>query len=405
MSETHSKLTQPNKSDADLERSIAIAKWLIPSFTALYLLVGFVAAQGHFSLLGFNPGLLASTSYTSVTIDFIRESLAVIVNSWNPWRSLLTEPWLLAVVLPALAIASLTFLLPAAAGVRQEHNVGVSETGAVRRLVARAFRWMPLHLNLRFLTWLLLAVVCTKIVLLDAPLFKLEGALIDLAETTIPGSAAFPLSARLERDSEGLQGALAKQSSFLWRQLACVRTGRQAVLTLSFNSAACEEDRTRYADRIDAEYLANLLSVAAVALISLVILRRAGARTSSVFVAWLCLFSCLTLPYAYGKLRHSTEYEFGEIALKTALDLGKGGKESEVRTLKGFAFIREGSVTTVATLQSVPCPKPTGAYKTEVRLWRISNSEIHWQREIYREDILRWKLLKERDDCKGVDAI
>lgn len=405
MAEVPSRPTQRSEEGAELERLINIAKWFIPSFTALYLLVGYVAAQGHFSLLGFNPGLLGSTSYTSITIDFVRESLAVVVTSWKPWWAVLTAPSLLFVVVPALALGGLAMLRPGATGVRYERDAALVDIGAGRRLLARASLWMPSHSSLRVLTWLLLALVCTKVVVLDAPLFKLEGALINLAETTMPGSAAFPLSARLERDYGGLEAIVAKRSSFLWKQLACVRTGRQAVATISFKSANCEEDRTRHADRIDAEFLAHLLSVVVVSLVSLAVLRHPGGRAQSAPVAWFCLLTCLTLPYAYGKLKHSTEYEFGEIALKTAQDLGKGGKEGEGRTLKGFAFIRDSSTTTVATLQPVPCLKPQGAHKTEVKLWRISNSEIHWQREIYREDILRWKLLKERDDCVGLDAI
>jgi len=404
MAEQLPQSTQHSIDGTSLERFFNIAKWFIPSFTALYLLVGYVAAQGHFALLGFSPGLLASTSYNAVTIDFVRESLAVVVTSWRSWWALFTAPLLLSVAVPALALAAVALFWPSGIRVRQQPEAVLLDSSAVRTLLASASAVSFSSRKLSLLPWLLLAVVCSKALLLDAPLFKLEGALIDLAEPTKPGSAAFPLSARLERESGGVQAIIAKRAGFLWEQLVCVRTGRQATATVSFKSASCQEDRTRHADRIDAEFLTHLLSVVAVALVSLVILRDPLARSSSALLAILCLLSCLTLPYAYGKLRHSTEYEFGEIALKTALNLNKGGAEGEVRTLKGFGFIRDGNTTVVATLQPVPCPPPSGAYKTEVKLWRISNNEIHWQREIYREDILRWKLLKESDNCTGVDA-
>ena len=49
-----------------------VAKWLIPSVGALFIIVGYVAKRAHYAYLGFSPGLLEPNQYIATAADFFR---------------------------------------------------------------------------------------------------------------------------------------------------------------------------------------------------------------------------------------------------------------------------------------------------------------------------------------------
>lgn len=372
-----------------------VAKWLIPSVTALFVIVGYVAARGHYSLLGFDPGFLGTTEYSSITAEFLVSVIDSTLDGAESWLYVVATPRLLLAAAPAVLVCVLLTYIS-----REPTQTPVAgKPGRLRGSLALLRRRADRHLAFRkptFVTLMaLLVVVLLKGMLLDAPTFKLEGALLTLSDSSTPGDAPFPLHARLERQATegGVSGIAASSARVVWRDLMCQRVDAQA-LRNSTAGLQCNAARASYAHRTEAEFLANLVATACVAWLAILLLSRAE-RVLTVSVAWLALLYCLTLPYSYGKLIRSTEYQFGEIALKTQVDFATN--DVNRRLINGFEIVRDSGTATIATLRVVECGP--GKSRQDVKLWRVALGEILWYREIYRDDILGWKLVKERDDC------
>ena len=367
----------PSDSPQKATKHLDIAKWLIPSVSALFLLIGYAGALGHYSLIGFDPGLLDATSYTAISASFLGALLSTVTDLGAWWESMGS---LRRAAMMVLSIGAAVLLI-----------MLVLEVRALRR------KSWPLVAAL-------VAILLMKGITLDAPLFQISDVLVAQGGAE-PGAAPFPLHSQLEkkRADGGLEGLAASEAIDVWSHMICMRVDRGALAATSVRGVACELSRGTYASRVAAEFLANLVATSAIlGLAAALMVRAHGAY--AVVLASLSLVYSLTLPYAYGKLVHPTAYDFGDLALKTRQDLlpdiPKKVNETSDRLIQGFVLVRDSQVTTIATLKPTECKGSTGKSSVErVKLWRISNSEILWQREIYREDVISWKLLKERDDC------
>ena len=84
-------------------------------------------------------------------------------------------------------------------------------------------------------------------------------------------------------------------------------------------------------------------------------------------------------------------------ALKTRIDQGDIDRSAGMKQIVGVMLTRDKDTTTIATLQKIEC----GGTAQLVKFWRIANSEILWAREIFRTDVIAWKLSQESNECRG----
>jgi len=376
------------------------AKWLIPSVTILFLVVGYVAVHGHESLLGWEQGLRDPNEYVATAADFIGSALANLLDV-PVYAPGLVDPARLLVLCGSATLLSAGACLTA---------VGNWVPGRIRSAVAEKGWWRTTRRHPELgLTCALLLMVILKTSLLDVPLAKVDGVLVSQIDAAPPPPSTTAASAQataikssglLERlatksASESVVSFGAKRSLALYSSIACSR--RYDEDTKAVPGLNCPERRAKAFSDEQAEFTTQLASGGVVLGLALLLIQRTKSRLRAGF-AWLCVASTLSVAYAYGKLEMSTEREFALIALKTRLDQTGDDKSGDMKQIVGVALTRDKDTTTIATLQKVSCGG-TGAQL--VRFWRIANSEVVWAREIFRTDVIAWKLSQEVNGCIG----
>lgn len=356
-----------------------VAKWLIPSVGALFIIVGYVAKRAHYAYLGFSPGLLEPNQYIATAADFFRYLLRLPVGGVGAWRHALTDVAHLLSVVPAL-------LLLAACLVWQwkARNFKPGTTDCRRRL--------------DFFFLALIVVTILRLVALDAPVGKLEGSLIAVAEVTaaedMPSAESRNLIEARLRIGQASDSSVEKWASsralMLWAAVRCARHSAVLIAAPVGADTLCRDHSVTHA-MVDGEGLAHLLMVLVIVVIAWLILR-ADSRRARVLVAWLSIFSCISMAATYGKLGHSLTYEFVEIALESSMDATDKSSDAS-KLLHGVVLHADGDWTTVARSQV-----RAGCFG-HIEILRVSNSQILWQRDIFNTDLVFWSVAKTFDRC------
>ena len=370
-----------------------LAKWLIPSVTMLFLVVGYVAMHGHESLLGWDQGLRDINEYVATTADFMGSVIANLLDLPS-YRTAFLDPIRLLVLCTSVALlAACSCLIAEGRWVPRRLQLA----GRARLHWAAARKHPELAL-----TCGLILVVVLKASVIDVPLAKVEGVLVsqinakeDLLTEHGTNQTSVSLGARLTKQAtgSGVFGAVANRSNHLYEIIACSR--RYDDDTNQILGLPCPAKQDAFAEE-QSEFTTQIVSGTVVLVLAYLLIQRTTSKMR-VGLAWLCIASTLSVPYAFGKLKMSTERDFALIALKTRLDQAGDDKSSNMKQLVGVMLTRDRDTTTIATLQKIDCEGTAQL----VRFWRISNSEIVWAREIFRTDVIAWKLSQETNNCKG----
>jgi hypothetical protein len=390
-----------------------LAKWLIPSIGGLCILLGYTAKFAHHALLGFDPGLMEPNEYLAASGDFFRWLVNLPFSGLASWRHALLDIPHVVAVWPAILLGIGIPVWRHRNRVREEED---------HRWLARASLTTSAAL---------LAVLVLRLVALDAPVARLEGALVAnqvWKAGARPGERvpeAQGLAQRLASDratSGGLRSAIAHRAQTLWNAKRCSRPMPDAPPGAGAE-APC--NAASYEGVEEGEGLAQLLVGCMLIVLATRVLKDApSVRRAS--LAWIAVFSSMLLAATFGKLGHSMEYEFALVGLKTSMvfeDPPATLSSAAARTANAAAVpessepnaatlpnrfqlhTRQGVVlhaskgwTTIAIDETVGC-------ETKVKIWRISNSEILWERDIFRTDILSWSAIKTAQASEACPAV
>ena len=277
-----------DKPDGDQSLLVRVIAWLVPSATTLLVIAGFVASTAHFAFLGFDPGFLGATVYSGITGEFLRDIASVVLDLPRGWGTLLMD-------FPRSVFLATCLLVLVSLGWRRVREIVLGNE------CDRAFILIPL----------LLLIVLVKFVLMDGPLMRVESVLVSISEPsqsdTVRTDSGLKIEQRLQpRENERFIGRYTTaRASDLWRDMKCSRLNRKPECKRS------EEDSFL---SVRAEFLAHLLAAVFVGFIVSCIVRHTK-RPIVVAAALLSALSCLTLPYAYGKLVRSTHYPYGVLLI------------------------------------------------------------------------------------------
>lgn len=390
----------------------AVVKWLIPSFGLLFLLVGYVVHSAHESLLGFpdsDGSHLEKSAYAADAADFLRDlltSVGELLIDDLP-RAEISVGGHVGLVLASLLAAALAVAL-----------------ARIERLRSRA---MAVQAGIGVALVVLIAV---KFVMMDAPLTHVEHVMVGTADyrgQTVesrhdatpplrtawtediappqPAASAARLAADTVTGPRSIKQGILKRSARLWGLIVCSRLGG---LTLpgnpGFSGAHCASppsvepgDRPPSAfeawkKELSGEYLAQVVTAIGIAVVATSLLRAPSALAKT--VALLSLFSLLSVPYAYGKLVESVNFVFAKVSLVPGSPHGA--------PVLGFVVGRDGDhLDLLEAEQNAPCSYGT---HSEIRFASLPASQILAIEQIYRRDIITWKVQVETS-CPALPPI
>jgi hypothetical protein len=342
------------------------AKWLIPSVTALFVATGYVIRAAHVALLGDDFDSVIPANYPGETGEFLHAIIAsffdIIVAAGDRKQSVFSGLYTQAVIVAILlCICIIPLALPASK--RRVWHIAVA----------------------------LLICVITKFLVFDAPLILVEPIVVSHSPqeetaraTQENGSGSYRSSSMIKRRSNDILAEI--ECRHLRPDAHTLRTGagtpeRQAKLLKRCNP----NDQSR-----------DEFVLQAVATLSIICLAAAGLKAPTSRLNVLCILSLLyvlTLPYAYGKLMKPTRFQYGAVIFDGKLPdpaKEKLGNEKHAVVLGtgagGLSFL---------VMQESRCPM--GDVNSKLKLWTISSGNIVAVLEIYRKDVIQWKLVNEAD--------
>ncbi len=375
-------------------RAFDVAKWLIPSVSALFVIVGYCAQFAHHALIGFDPGLAEPSVYLAATGDFLRWFFGLLKGGLSVWGNAFWEG-------PHCWLVPLAIFLAIATPISR---------ACLRKRIASGRRCAKAAAVFPACALVLLAVL--RLVVFDAPLTRLEGAIVPVATSSDPMPDSPNLSGRLQDNAKqsGISGFIAKRAETLWGAVLCEHhavpeTGAGSTL------AACQNGDSGDAQAavVDGEGLAHVLIVfALIALVAQILLD--APKPPQLVLAWLAVLSCLTLSFTYGKLGHSFEYEFSRVYINDELaPLStppsaasapvatmpplKAASTPNANVLEGVLLEVNGDWLTLARSEQL------NRCDYGVKLWRVSKAEVKWERDIFRIDVLSWARSKTITGC------
>ncbi len=352
------------KSAASVMEVGFLAKWLIPSAGVMFAVVGYIVESAHSSLLGGGISSSTGAGYAASAADFAYDLPTVVVDIFLSCLSLhCGKPESLSlgghgvILLVALLLTSVAFWLP-----RCLRGSLTKWSGAIAPLM-------------------LVILVAGKFIWLDAPMARIENVIV-----TSNQNNGYMLNG--EQNASGALDELIRARSYeLWNHMVCSRNpsvpdeGKAAVV--------CSKDQEQNRLLIEGEFAARVLACAFVVMLSWKVARGSSAHWRQV-LSLLGLITLLTLPYAYGKLLKPTVFEFGRIDLSR--DLTGLLLPGEVRNepLRAIVLARRSNAVDLLVELKGGCPG--GITYLVTKVWSVSTSQLLSIREIYRHDVIAWKL-------------
>ena len=224
-------------------------------------------------------------------------------------------------------------------------------------------------LSLAVLGALVIALVGTKFVWFDAPVMRIEGAIVGVGipevavrlqqgsgESPVAGGASAVSAATRSMAEQlkspsggGLNQRIAVRASAIWRLMVCSRIGEatlpDADLATDAHCASLEPQiglaHERAHKALAGEFDAALLLGALIAVAALALLALGGPRSSAVAV--LALAYLLTLPYAWGKLLKPYAFAFAQVRVTQGTLLAGAEAGATGETVYAFVLAREST--------------------------------------------------------------
>lgn len=366
-----------------------LAKWLIPSVTGLFAVIGYIVRSAHSGLIGREVDFASGPGYAGAASDFARDLPTIAIDALlDVGQSLSFAGHARELV---IAGAALALVLALAAWARKRE------------------RFVPLAKGLAVVT--LLGLLLWKFAVLDAPLTKVEGIVIatgaGLVETGQPTTwsiqaQAVPANAAAQ-PGEALQRFIAAKAECAFRSIVRTRTRPPGSTLTSLPAQGpqeCPADAETRADLQRGEFVSRMVASALVAGLALLVIRQRTLWAN--LVGFIGLASLLTLPYAYGKLMVPSYFEVGRVLLAEPLVKASGLKPvlPQDQGIDAIVLSRRGAEVDLLVMAPGICPGDTADGKPRMyqvgRLWTVPNSQILSIREIHREDVIAWKLHNEK---------
>jgi hypothetical protein len=274
----HSTETKPGVQVAD------VAKWLVPSVGALFVVIGFIAQTAQDSLLGLGLSHPGSDTYISAGADFFLVLISTVVNAFESAVSFHAVSfdgffwWLLVLSV----LAALVF---------RRSSRGASATAALLLLVV---------------------LLLGKFLMFDAPLLTIHDVVL-----RSPPTAQKKLSF-VESLRQGTEPLVRTRAKSLKEEILCSRVKdglppNAAIACTTFTTAP------QYARALNGEFLDQIWATALIVLTGAAVLRTAHRSHTASGAAVLALLYVLMLPYAYGKLQRYALFNVGQVVISSDL--------------------------------------------------------------------------------------
>lgn len=355
-----------------------LAKWFLPSATAIFIVVGFLATTAQHQLIGLADPPIEGIRYVLSAADFFGSVVTILSQWFVEWAhgrpvSFAGHGLLLAGA-TVLAAASI-FVPPRSGRLRRRHSF--------------------------FLAATLLVVLGVKFLSFDAPLAQVDHLVLARADVPRPvGDTLQSGDAKTFVDRLRAQDASGRVRE-LTAAIVCSRIGAGAVRASGASDAAAlcrDEDQARYQSDANGEFAAQLWAAALIAWLALALLR-ASRSSLPATLAMLGLAYLLTLPYAFGKLEKSTYFDYGLI--RVAESLSKvAGQEATTRRY-GLIIDRSPTGARLLEISPIPCSNDPKNSAALVTVSAISPTQILSIEQIYRQDVLTWAILNRRN-CPAI---
>jgi hypothetical protein len=361
-----------------------IAKWLIPSVTALFVAVGYIVETAEQDLLGIHYEQHDTSTFFISSADFLRDLIGV----------------------PLGALANM--------GVGSAGGHGVALTLAT--LLTLVLVSLPLYR--RFRPWLhawprawliggaLGVFLVYKFVALDQPLFHVKAIILGSTEDPVLDSRDQSIPAYLKKLADDLkrrkpgEAAGTSRAEILVARIVCSRVSEHLSAqseNLLVSGICGRKSQAQYKRELAGEYVAQVWASALIVLLAVALLRARRSSNSQVALAVLALAYCLVLPYAYGKLRRPPYFDYGRLQLAPvpAPTDGRALEEGSESDLNAIVLSRSAASTNVLRLVRGPCGGGPAEYST-VTLASFSPAQVLRVQKIYRQDVIAWAVLNER---------
>ncbi len=381
-----------------------IAKWLVPSVTVLFGVVGFVAQSAQDGLLGLGAST-DSSRYISSAADFVVAVIAAIVGvvtALFAFTQVSIAGFFWGLIGATLATACVLLLPSVAHGLRLDRS---------------AF-YHRYHAYL--VPALAVVLLLFKFLVFDAPLLKVENVILgSWSHGTDSPDLGQTFAERLQHGTESLVSARTER---LWSEIVCSRIGDSIGPTkVNVPNVTClPGGLAANQHALNGEFLAQLWLMSLIAILALAILRSAAAQHFMLALAVLSLLYALTLPYAFGKLMKSTYYEYGRVRLAPTMAVpadqlrpqpnstpaqsggaatsatGAGAQQQMTQALavplRALILSRGSASTDLLVAKRRSCGTQPGTSE-RVSQSSLSPSQVLSIEEIYRQDVITWATL------------
>jgi hypothetical protein len=384
---------EPDADDRRDDRISAatVAKWLIPSATALFVCIGYIIQSAQQDLLGLHySDSETSTLFISAT-DFLKYLGAT----------------------PFIAISNLV--------TGQRVSLGgygiVLWSGLILVVLVLAdsrisrFRYFGWFRGIWPLSAALMILMAGKFILLDEPLFQVRG--IILSEFVARPMADSQSRTFLERLNENAGGQMAEvrndtHARRILANIVCSRISRDAAIEDRAREVAtlCEHEQERYLEDRTGLFLAQVWSALLIAILAIALLRRRNRSHFHIVLALIALSYTLFVPYVFGKLERSTYFDFGTLRVAESLRKAEDDSGEQAAIQQGLVLSRNASGVVLLVARVEPCSTAVGAAEasySRVTLSFLAPSQILAVERISRLDVVAWAFLNERH-CPSIQA-
>ena len=349
----------PTRSSIVINPATAAA-WLIPSVSVLFGAIGYVILSAHENLLGIDLGSKGSAEYVGAAARFLQDLgsmlfVAVPSGDLGVWD------------VPEIVLASFCAILCALIFLRPDVQSKTQTCGV----------------------WLIV-IVSLKFVIIDAPLMRVEnvvGRKTDVESNFYGQHTTTDVSSdmRAQVQRSGVMNKLIAQRALnTYTAIVCARRAIPEIGCGDTNAASYEKI-------VHGKFVSNTLISMLLLAAAIRILRFSNIAWVSVAALFLLAYS-LSWPYAYGKLKRSTDYLFGLVSFNAPA--GNTGDVKGPTRNYGVLVYQTDHLAKLLVREEIPC-SPT-VKSSEVKLWAIPNSEIKKITEIHFVDVIRWKIDSEK---------
>lgn len=381
-----------------------IAKWLIPSVTALFVVAGYIAQTAQEELLGLGSTDADPNEYVSSAAEFLLGIVVILVDCLKrliSWQAVSLGGHIVGVTLASGATMGVMF---------------------VPRIASRwRFGRLVRDNQAKLLIALLVGLVGYKLLIFDVPLSQIANVIVDAGTTAggESGATTLSFSQRLQSRAEN-GGDIDRRALTLWRDMVCSRIGASlGPAPVAMPDIHCPDSQGRSREELIGEFLALFWVTALVVIAAVTLLFLAKAARLNAAIAILALGYLLTLPYAYGKLIKPTDFNYGLVRIAQplvdadspasrkwpssqpsnvarALDAhNQTSHEQSSNQPNGAIVVARGETFTNVLVATDERCFGTDKKHRAIRLSSLSSAQILSIEEIYRVDIIGWAALNE----------